>query len=104
MLVIPPHVEQPQVWDTALKWQDLIAVARPNLCDAESRELEELLTEYGDIFVMDSGEHGRADSVQHRIDTGEARQFRQRPGRLPLTKQTDVGNSAYLEVRLWRED
>jgi hypothetical protein len=33
--------------------QDVIAGAKPNLSDNESREMEEL-TEYGDIFAMDS--------------------------------------------------
>jgi hypothetical protein len=31
-----------------------IAVARPNLSVAQSQELEELVTEYGDIFAMKS--------------------------------------------------
>jgi hypothetical protein len=44
--VTPTDVEQPQVQDTALKLQDVIVAAKPNLRDAESRELEELNTEY----------------------------------------------------------
>jgi hypothetical protein len=54
MLVNPPNVEQPQVQDTTPKLKDMIAVAKSKLSDAESRDLEELLTEYGDIFAMKS--------------------------------------------------
>jgi hypothetical protein len=32
--------------------------ARPNLSDAESRELEEILTEHGDIFDIKSDNYG----------------------------------------------
>jgi hypothetical protein len=38
-LVTPPDVEQPQVQNTAPKLQDVIAAAKPNRIDAESREL-----------------------------------------------------------------
>jgi hypothetical protein len=54
MLVTPPNVEQPQVQNIALKLQDVMAPARQNVSDAESQELELLLTEYGDIFDMKS--------------------------------------------------
>jgi hypothetical protein len=67
----------------------VIAAAKPNLSDAESRKLEELLTEYGDIFAIDS--NGRTDKVYHRIHSGEARPIRHPPRRLPLAKQADVG-------------
>jgi hypothetical protein len=61
-------VEQPQVHDTTLKLQDVISVAKPNLSDAESRELEEL-TEHLGIFAMDSEDCRRTDKVYHHIDT-----------------------------------
>jgi hypothetical protein len=50
----PPDVEQPHSQDTTPKFQDVTAAVRPNLSDGESRELEEPLTEYGDIFAMNS--------------------------------------------------
>jgi hypothetical protein len=39
------------------------------LHDADSRELKELLTEYGEIFAMKTDDYGRTDRVYHRIDT-----------------------------------
>jgi hypothetical protein len=39
----------------------VIAAARPTLSDAESRELEELLAEYGDIFVTKSDKYGQTE-------------------------------------------
>jgi hypothetical protein len=38
----------------------MIAVAKPNLSDAEYRELEELFTNSGEIFAMDSSDFGGA--------------------------------------------
>jgi hypothetical protein len=56
-LVAPPDIEQPHVQDTTPKLQDVITAARPNLNDTEPQELEELLTEYGDIFAMKSDDY-----------------------------------------------
>jgi hypothetical protein len=41
------------------KLQDVIAAAKPNLGDAESHELEKVLTEYRDIFAMDTDDYRR---------------------------------------------
>jgi hypothetical protein len=41
----------------------VIAAAKPNLSDAESRDLEKLLTEYGYIFAIDSYGYGRTEKV-----------------------------------------
>jgi hypothetical protein len=54
------------------------------------QDLEELLTEYGDVFAMDNNDYGRMDRVYHRIDTGEARPIRPLSRRIPLAKQADV--------------
>jgi hypothetical protein len=68
-----------------------MAAARPNLSDAESREMEELLTEYGDSFALKSFDYGRTDRVYHRKDTGGARPIGQPQRRFPLAEQVDVG-------------
>jgi hypothetical protein len=65
-------VEQPQVRNTIPKLHDVIAAARQNLCDAESQELEELLTEYRDTLAIKSDDYQEADRVYRRINTGEA--------------------------------
>jgi hypothetical protein len=52
--------------------QDMITAARPNLGNAESQELEELLTEYGDIFAMKGDDYRWTNRVYHHIDKGEA--------------------------------
>jgi hypothetical protein len=57
-------MEQPQVRDTTLKLQDVIAEASRILNDSESQQSEEL-TEYGDIFVMKRDDSGWIDSVYH---------------------------------------
>jgi hypothetical protein len=41
----------------------MITAARPNLRDAESHELEELLTKYGDIFATKGDDYGWTDRV-----------------------------------------
>jgi hypothetical protein len=62
MLVTAPNVEQPQVQDTAPKLQDVVAASRQNLSDAESWELEELLSTETS-FAMKSDDYGWANSV-----------------------------------------
>jgi hypothetical protein len=57
-LVTSPDVEQPQVSDTTPKLQEANAAARPNPSDAESCELYEFLTEYGDVFAMNGDDEG----------------------------------------------
>jgi hypothetical protein len=89
--VSPADVEQPQVQDSTPKFEDVITAAGPNLSDAESRELEDFVTEYGVIFAMKSDDYRWADRVYHHIDTGEAQQIHQPPRRLPLAKQAEVG-------------
>jgi hypothetical protein len=67
MLVTSPDEEQPQVQDTTLKLQDVIAAARPNLSDAEYQKLEQLLTEYGDIFAKKTSDYKWTERVYHCI-------------------------------------
>jgi hypothetical protein len=77
MLVTPPNMEQPQVRDTTPKLQDVTAAAKSNLSDNASKELEELLTKYGNIFVMKSDDYRWTNRVYHHIDTGEGQPIRQ---------------------------
>jgi hypothetical protein len=46
--------------------QDVIAAARPILSDAESRQVEKLITEYEDIFAMKNDDYGWTDNEYHR--------------------------------------
>jgi hypothetical protein len=71
MPVTPTDVEQPQVQNTTPKLQDVFAAARPAPSDNETRELEELITEYRDIFATKSSDYRRTDRVYHHINTGE---------------------------------
>jgi hypothetical protein len=62
--------------------EEMIDDARPNLsCKAQA--LEELTADYQDVFETKSGDHGRTEKVNHRIDTGNARPICQPPRRLP---------------------
>jgi hypothetical protein len=69
-----------------------ISDAKPNLNATETQALEGLIAEFRDVFVTNSDDFGRTDSVRHRIDTGYARPIRQPPRRLPLAKQAEVDN------------
>jgi hypothetical protein len=68
----------------------VIAVAKLNLSDAESREWEEL-TEYGDIFAMNSDGYGRSARLYLCIDIGNARPPLQPQRRFSLGTHADVG-------------
>jgi hypothetical protein len=83
-------LEQPQAQDSSLKLQDVTEAARPHLSNRELQELEELLTEYEDIFAVDSDDHGQTNKMYHQTDTGDAQPIRQPPRRLPLAKQAEV--------------
>jgi hypothetical protein len=90
-LVAPTKVEHPQVQGITPKCEDVIAAARPNLSDAESRELEDLLTKYRHIFAMKSDDYRQTNRVYHCIDMGETQLIHQPPRRHPLSKQAEVG-------------
>jgi hypothetical protein len=51
--------------------------------------LEELLTEYENIFAGDNEDYGRINKFYHRIDTGDARTIRLPPRRIPLGKTSE---------------
>jgi hypothetical protein len=91
-LVTPHDVEQPPVRDTTPMLQDMIAAAKPNLSDTESREMEEL-TEYGNIFAMDRDYYRQTHRVYHRTDTGKTRPISPSPRR-PPSKTGGCGRDA----------
>jgi hypothetical protein len=72
--------------------QGVISDVKPNLDATETRALEGLIALFRDVFAANSDDFGRTDRVRHRIDTGNARQIRQPPRRLPLAKQAEVDN------------
>jgi hypothetical protein len=100
ILMTPPAVEQPHVWDITLKLQDVIAVGKPNLSDTESRELEEILMEYGDIFDMDNDKYGLTDRFYHHVDTGEAQPIHQ-PSRRPPKNTGGCGWDSWGHATTW---
>jgi hypothetical protein len=73
--LVPPYdLEQPYARASSSKLQDVITVARPHFSNGEFQELEGLLTEYEDIFTVDSQDHRRINKVYHCI-------VRETPGR-----------------------
>ena len=76
---------KPEPWRKRLGSQlrELMVCAKPNLSIREANALEELLTDYQDIFETGSGDRRRIEKVYHSIDTGDARPIRQPPRRLP---------------------
>jgi hypothetical protein len=65
MMVTPPGVGQPPTEDLCSELEDVVTAARPHLTNGEIQELEELLTEYEEIFHGD--DYGRTNNVYHRI-------------------------------------
>ncbi|XP_023711548.1 uncharacterized protein LOC111866641 [Cryptotermes secundus] len=85
-----PEVGQPPAPSVTPKLADVITAAKPHLSPGEFQDLEDLVSEYADIFAQDNEDYGRTNRVYHRIDTGEARPIRQPPRRVPLAKQAEV--------------
>jgi hypothetical protein len=50
--------------------KEMIDGARPNLSVREAQALENLITDYREVFGIKSGHHGRTEKVYHRIHTG----------------------------------
>ncbi|XP_023718761.1 uncharacterized protein LOC111870591 [Cryptotermes secundus] len=80
-LVALPEVGRPPAPGLTPKLADVTTAAKPHLSPGEFQELEDLVSEYADIFAQDNEDYGRTNRVYHRIDTGEARPIRQPPRR-----------------------
>ena len=78
---LPPHLRE--------LWQ----ATSHDLTPAQRIQVRNLLCEFSDVFSQGSHDLGRNDSVQHRIDTGDAPPIRQPPRRLPLSKQQDASKA-----------
>ena len=80
--------ESPQDKD-AMLWE--MVEATGEALDSEEREqLFSLLTEYADIFAIDSKDLGRTDKVQHQIVTGDSAPIRQQVRRVPPAKREEM--------------
>ncbi|XP_023721756.1 uncharacterized protein LOC111872274, partial [Cryptotermes secundus] len=88
-LVALPEMGQPPAPGLTPKVADVTTAAKPHLNTREFQELEDLVSEFADIFAQDNENYGRTNRVYHRIDTGEARPIRQPPRRVPLAKQAE---------------
>ncbi|XP_023701466.1 uncharacterized protein LOC111861267 [Cryptotermes secundus] len=89
-LVALPEMEQPPAPGLTPKLADVTTAAKPHLSPGEFHELEDLVSEYADIFAQDNEDYGRTNRVYHRIDTGEALPIRQPARRVSLAKQAEV--------------
>jgi hypothetical protein len=79
----------------------MIAVAKPNLNDAESKELEQFLAKYGDIFAMQSEDYGQTNRVYHRIAAERALPIHQPPRGPPCNKIGECGHDARGHATVW---
>jgi hypothetical protein len=81
---------EPQARDSSSKLHNITEAVGPHVSNEKFKDLEELLNKYEDTFAVGSEDYGRTKKVYRRIDTGDARQIRQIPRRLPLAKQAEV--------------
>jgi hypothetical protein len=95
MVVTPPNVEHPYR-DATLKLLDMIAAAGLSLSEAESRELEQLLIKYWDIFEIKSSKCSRLNSVYHQIDNGRS------PNDSPFSKETSPSKTSGSRQETWQ--
>jgi len=56
----------------------------------ENEQLYALLFDYADVFADHSGDLGKADEIQHTIDTRDTPQVRQPAHRIPVAQQEEV--------------
>ena len=55
-----------------------------SLCASEEQQLRDLITEFSDVFALESSELGTTDCVTHVIDTGDHSPIKQHPRRIPF--------------------
>ena len=53
----------------------------------QCQSLKKLLCEHSNLFSKHSGDIGHTNLVEHEIDTGDTRPFKQQPYRIPLAKR-----------------
>jgi hypothetical protein len=95
MMVTPPGGGQLQTQDLGSKLEDIVIAARPHRTNGEIK----ILTEYEYINAGADEDYGRTNKVNHCIDTGDPRSFRQTPRRIPLAKQAQVKEVLYKMQR-----
>ena len=60
------------------------------LSETGKASLEQLVTQYSDIFSQGEADIGKTTILQHRIETGDAAPVRQRPRRIPIRLKEEV--------------
>ena len=76
----PPVADDPRLE----KLQSELNIDSIALSPNEHYQLVSLVTEFADLFALDSCELGRTSLVTHRIDTGDSPPIKQPPRRLPF--------------------
>ena len=69
---------------------EMVHVDRSSLQDEECTALDTLMTEYADIFAVNSAEIGRTDLVHHQINTGDSAPVKQQARRIPFVLRPKV--------------
>lgn len=69
---------------------EMVHVDRSALRGEECTELDTLMTEYADIFAVNSAEIGRTDLVDHQINTGDSAPVKQPARRIPFALRPKV--------------
>ena len=70
-------------------WQAVESTAE-KLTESEQEQLYAVLLNYADVFADDSGDLGKADKLQHTINTGDALPIRPPPRRIPAVPREEV--------------
>ena len=64
--------------------------SQDHLSAAEKQELKAMVTQYADVFALDSSELGTTDVVEHHIHTGDSPPVRQAVGRTPFALREKI--------------
>ena len=67
--------------------ETLLTKCRPLLTTRQQSEVESLVLDYRDIFARSKSDLGRTSLFKHEINTGSTPPIKQRPRRVPLSKQ-----------------
>ena len=86
----PAPSNPPQSHNVPVHLTDLYERSVKELDTGQQQRVEQLLTDYGDVFATSKTDLGKTTLVQHVIDTGQEAPFQEKVRRFPYEQQKEI--------------
>ena len=84
----PP--DPPQSHNVPVHLTELYERSAKELDTGQQQRVQQLLTDYGDVFATSKTDLGKTTLVQHVIDTGQEAPFQEKVRRFPYEQQKEI--------------